>query len=84
MAQSRLPMRKIRDVLRLSAAGLSKHQIATGLRPLRGRACAGRVRPVSFGHCPTISATAAATKDWRSLPDWPAVHRSIASCAARA
>ena len=28
MAQSRLPMRKIRDVLRLSAAGLSKRQIA--------------------------------------------------------
>jgi hypothetical protein len=28
MAQSRLPKRKIRDVLRLSAAGLSKRQIA--------------------------------------------------------
>jgi hypothetical protein len=28
MAQQRLPMRKIRDVLRLSAAGLSKRQIA--------------------------------------------------------
>ena len=31
MAQSRLPMRKIRDVLRLSAAGLSKRQIAASL-----------------------------------------------------
>ena len=31
MAQQRLPMRKIRDVLRLSAAGLSKRQIAANL-----------------------------------------------------
>ena len=31
MAQSRLSMRKIRDVLRLSAAGLSKRQIAASL-----------------------------------------------------
>jgi hypothetical protein len=31
MAQQRLPMRKIRDVLRLSAAGLSKRQIAASL-----------------------------------------------------
>ena len=39
MAQSRLPMRKIRDVLRLSAAGLSKRQIAASLghRPDRCR-----------------------------------------------
>jgi hypothetical protein len=31
MAQQRLPMRKIRDVLRLTAAGLSKRQIAASL-----------------------------------------------------
>ncbi len=32
MAQQRLRMRKIRDVLRLSAAGLSKRQIAASPR----------------------------------------------------
>ena len=31
MAQQRLPMRKIRDVLRLKAAGMSKRKIATAL-----------------------------------------------------
>ena len=31
MAQQRLPMRNIRDVLRLSAAGMSKRKIAAGL-----------------------------------------------------
>ena len=31
MPGPRLPMRKIRDVLRLSAAGMSKRQIAAGL-----------------------------------------------------
>ena len=57
-------------------------------RPLSGRVCAGRVRAVSAGHCPTISVTrrwrrrlypapAATSKDWRSLPDWPAVHREL-------
>ena len=30
MTRERLPMRKIRDVLRLQAAGLSKRQIAAG------------------------------------------------------
>ena len=46
MAQQRLPMRKIRDVLRLSAAGLSKRPIAASLgigptaagSPMRGAA----------------------------------------------
>ena len=31
MPQERLPMRKIRDVLRLSASGLSKRKIAASL-----------------------------------------------------
>ena len=46
MAQSRLPMRKIRDVLRLSAAGLSKRQIAAslGIGPTAAGACLRRSR----------------------------------------
>ena len=45
---------KFSDVLRLSAAGLSKRQIAAGLiigGPLLGRACARPVKPVSAGRC---------------------------------
>jgi len=45
MAQQRLPMRKIRDVLRLSAAGLSKRQIAAslGIGPTAAGACRRRL-----------------------------------------
>ena len=57
MAQERLPMRKIRDVLRLTAAGLSKRKIAASLgierRRPPGSACAGRARPASAGRCRT-------------------------------
>jgi hypothetical protein len=50
MAQSRLPMRKIRDVLRLSAAGLSKRQIAAslGIGPTAAGACLRRAREASI------------------------------------
>ena len=34
MPGPRLPMRKIRDVLKRSAAGMSKRKIAAGLRPI--------------------------------------------------
>ena len=46
MAQSRLSMRKICDVLRLSAAGLSKRQIAAslGIGPTAAGACLRRAR----------------------------------------
>ena len=91
MAQARLPMRKIRDVLRLSAAGLSKRQIAASLghRPDRCRGvpapgARGRYRwplPDDLGDDALerrlYPAPAAAAKDWRSLPDWPAVHREL-------
>ena len=51
MAQSRLPMRKIRDVLRLSAAGLSKRQIAASLSigPTAAGACLKRARDAGIG-----------------------------------
>lgn len=51
MAQQRLPMRNIRDVLRLKAAGMSKRKIAVALGI--GSACGARAKPVSVGRCPT-------------------------------
>src|SRR5271169_88761 len=91
MAQQRLPMRKIRDVLRLSAAGLSKRQIAAslGIGPTAAGACLRRAReagiswplPDDLGDAALerglYPVPAATTKDWRSLPDWPAVHREL-------
>ena len=91
MAQPRLPMRKIRDVLRLSAAGLSKRQIAAslGIGPTATGSCLRRAREAGLGwplpedldddalECRLYPAPAATTKDWRSLPDWPAVHREL-------
>ena len=91
MAQQRLPMRKIRDVLRLSAAGLSKRQIASslGIGPTAAGACLRRAREAGVGWplpddlddaalerrlYPVPTTTA---KDWRSLPDWPAIHREL-------
>ncbi|WP_423868437.1 IS21 family transposase [Bradyrhizobium sp.] len=84
-------MRKIRDVLRLSAAGLSKRQIAAslGIGPTAAGACLRRAREAGIGWPPPddlgdavlerrlYPAPAAAAKDWRSLPDWPAVHREL-------
>ncbi len=51
MAQSRLSMRKIRDVLRLSATGLSKRQIASslGIGPTAAGACLRRARDAGIG-----------------------------------
>ena len=46
MPQERLPMRKIREVLRLSADGLSKRKIAAslGLSPTAAGDCIRRAR----------------------------------------
>jgi transposase len=91
MAQSRLSMRKIRDVLRLSAAGLSKRQIAAslGIGPTAAGACLRRARDAGIGwplpddldddalERRLYPAPAADAKDWRSLPDWPVVHREL-------
>jgi hypothetical protein len=81
MAQQRLPMRKIRDVLRLSAAGLSKRQIAAslGIGPTAAGACLRRAREAGVGwplpddlddaamerRLYPVPTTTA--KDWRSL-----------------
>src|SRR5258708_39277667 len=91
MAQSRLPMRKIRDVLRLSAAGLSKRQIAAslGIGPTAAGACLRRAReagiswplPDDLGdaalECRLYPAPAAAAKDWRARAGRPAGSRRV-------
>src|SRR5260370_9562287 len=91
MAQQRLPMRKIRDVLRLSAAGLSKRQIAAslGIGPTAAGACLRRAREAGVGWpLPDDLGDAAlerrlypvppaTPKDWRSLPGLPAVHHEL-------
>src|SRR3977135_3426235 len=91
MGKSGLPMRKIRDVLRLSAAGLSKRQIAAslGIGPTAAGACLRRAREAGVGwplpddlddptrERPRSPVPTTTAKDWRSLPDWPAIHREL-------
>src|SRR5277367_946456 len=91
MAQQRLPMRKIRDVLRLSAAGLSKRQIAAslGIGPTAAGACLRRAREAGVGwplpddlddaalERRLYAVPTSTAKDGRSLPDWPAIHREL-------
>jgi len=95
MAQQRLPMRK--DPRRAAAVGLWPVQAPDCRQsrdgPTAAGACLRRAREAGVGWplpddlddaalesrlypVPTTPA-----KDWRSLPDWPAIH---ASCAARA
>jgi hypothetical protein len=92
MAQQRLPMRKIRDVLRLSAAGLSKRQIAAslGIGPTAAGACLRRAREAGVGW-PVPDDLDDAALEIRSLRPRPRIggrcrtgRRSTASCAARA
>jgi transposase len=91
MAGQRLPMRKIRDVLRLSADGMSNRQIAASLNI--GATAAGEFlrRARSFGVGWPLSdeltddalearlypSSPVATRDQRPLPDWPTVHREL-------
>ena len=93
MPGQRLPMRKIRDVLRLSAAGMSNRQIAAslGIGPTaagtfinRARA-AGVVWPLPDDMTDAAlearlfpaSTVLAAIKATRPQADWPAVHREL-------
>src|SRR5882672_5645749 len=56
-------------------------------RPPPERACAGRAKPASVGRCHDLDDAALESrlypvpttpaKDWRSLPDWPAIHREL-------
>jgi transposase len=91
MPGQRLPMRKIRDVLRLRAGGMSKRKIAASLSIGATAAgdCARRARRAGLSWpLPENLSDAAlerllyppplvATKDRRAQPDWAAIHREL-------
>ena len=86
MPGPRLPMRKIRDVLRLSAAGMSKRKIAAslGVSATAARDCIWRARRAGLGWPLPEGLTdealerwlfppPTAAKDRRPQPSWAAV-----------
>jgi hypothetical protein len=91
MPGPRLPMRKIRDVLRLSAAGMSKRKIAAslGVSATAARDCIGRAQRAGLTWPLPESLTDEAlelrlypppigpAKDSRPQPDWAAMHREL-------
>ena len=91
MPGQRLPMRKIRDVLRLRAGGMSKRKIAASLSIGATAAgdCVRRARRagLSWPLPEDLSDEAlerllyppplAAAKDRRAQPDWAAIHREL-------
>jgi len=91
MPKPRLPMRKIRDVLRLSAAGMSKRKIAVSLgvsataagECIRRARRAGLTWPLPDGlsdealERQLFPPPAVAAKDRRPQPDWAAIHREL-------
>jgi transposase len=84
-------MRKIRDVLRLSAAGMSKRKIAAslGVSATAAGDCIRRARRVGLGwplpeglteealECRLYPPPSVAARDRRPQPDWAAVHREL-------
>jgi transposase len=91
MPGPRLPVRKIRDVLRLSAAGMSKRQIAVslGVSATAARDCILRARRAGLGWPLPEGLTdetledrlypppTVASKERRPRPDWATVHREL-------
>jgi transposase len=91
MPGPRLPMRKIHDVLRLSAAGLSKRKIAAslGVSATAAGECIRRARraglswPLPDGQSDEalerllFPPPAVAAKDRRPQPNWAHVHREL-------
>ena len=91
MPGPRLPMRKIRDVLRLSAAGMSKRQIAASLgvsataagECIRRARRAGLIWPLPAGLADETLETrlypppVVAATDRRPQPDWAAIYREL-------
>src|SRR5215468_7807210 len=90
MPQQRLPMRKIRDVLRLSASGLSKRKIAAslGLSATAAGDCIRRARAAGVAWPQVAELTDAALERLvypvattlehrRPQPDWAKVHREL-------
>jgi transposase len=91
MPGQRLPMRKVRDVLRLRAGGMSKRQIAASLsigvttagEAIRRARRAGLSWPLPGGLSDEAlerllyPPVQVTAKDRRPQPDWPAVHREL-------
>jgi transposase len=91
MPGPRLPMRKIHDVLRLSAAGMSKRKIAAslGVSATAARDCIGRAQRAGLTWPLPEGLTDEAlefrlypppigpAKDSRPQPDWAAMHREL-------
>jgi hypothetical protein len=89
MPQERLPMRKVRDVLRLSADGLSKRKIAAslGLSATAVGDCIRRARVVGVAWPLAAELTDAALErllyppatvaKQRPQPDWAAIHLEL-------
>ncbi len=91
MPRERLPMRKIRDVLRLHASGLSKRQIAVSLNIGRtaARDYIDRAIRAGLSWPPPDGLTdedlerllfpppTAVAPDRRVPPNWPALHREL-------
>ena len=91
MPEPRLPMRKVRDVLRLSAAGLSKRKIAAslGMSATAARDCIWRARRAGLAwplpadltdeelECRLYPPPTVAASDRRPQPEWAAVHREL-------
>jgi transposase len=91
MPQERLPMRKIRDVLRLSAGGLSKRKIAAslGLSATAAGDCLRRARAAGIAWPLAADVTDAvlerllyptsptAAENRRQQPDWAKVHTEL-------
>jgi transposase len=88
MPEPRLPMRKVRDVLRLSAAGMSKREIAAslGVSATAARDCIWRARRAGLAwplpaeltdkqlECRLYPPPTVAARDRRPQPGWAAVH----------
>ena len=90
MPQERLPMRKIREVLRLSANGLSKRKIAAslGLSATAVGDCIRRARLAGVAWPPAAELSDAALEQllyWsvaaaekrRPQPEWAIIHREL-------
>ena len=90
MAGARLPMRQIREILRLHAAGLSKRKIAASLSigATAAGECIRRARRAGLSWpLPDeiddavlelrLYPPQAATKQQRPLPNWAAIHREL-------
>ncbi len=91
MPGPRLPMRKIRDVLRLSAGGMSKRKIAAslGVGATAAGECIRRARRVGLGwplpeemsdealESRLYPPPSSSARGQRPLPDWAGVHREL-------